>query len=33
MKLHFHLCELEVEVDEERTRGDFGRDRTKKTRT
>lgn len=25
MKLHFHLHELEVEVDEERTREDFGR--------
>lgn len=27
MKLHFYLCELEVEVDEERTREDFGRDK------
>lgn len=27
MKLHFHLYELEVEVDEKHTREDFGRDR------
>ena len=26
MKLHFHLCELEVDVDEKRTREDFGID-------